>query len=124
MADEIESLAGELLSSDQEAEMLYALKKDITMPSMTEINLRNPTINKNEEFSADADEKFNENAEFIENAEFNINGFTIQIKKLTSKIQIRIIRGKKPVNGIEIKVKKSPDKTIIRKTDERGIILF
>ena len=115
MADEIESLVSELLSSNQEAEMFHALKKDITMPSMTEIELRSPTINKNEEFSADTDE------EFSKNTEFSINDFTIEIKKLTSRIQIRIIRGKKPVSGIEIKIKKKPDETIILKTDENGI---
>lgn len=104
IVEEIESLASELLNSESETEISYALKRDTTMPSQTEIELRHPTR--------------------YEKAEFCIQDFTIAIKKLGLKTKIQITKENKPVDGIEIKIEKSPNDIIILKTDDDGIVVY
>jgi len=101
LVQELESLAQGLVDSTPETEPSFALQRDTTMPVQTDLELRYP--------------------ETFETEELRIDEFTIEIKKLTSKTQIRITREDKPVGGLKIKIKNNSGKIVTQKTDQDGV---
>ena len=102
--NDVETLAGELFSTHPDEEPSYALEQDITMPAATDLNLRHPGME--------------------ETASFQLDDYTIEIKKLSSKTQIRITKDNTPVTNIRILLKKGTDTVSTLKTNEKGMIFY
>ena len=101
---DVETLAEQLFNTSPDEEPAYALEQDITMSAATDLNLRHPGME--------------------ETASFQLEDYTIEIKKLTSKTQIKITKDNTPVTNIHISLKRGADTISTLKTNEEGMIFY
>ena len=102
IAKEIEILTKTMLGSESAPDFSYALKRDTTLPEETELELRLPKSKST--------------------ATFKIQDYSIEIKTIASKTQIKIIKDGQPVSGIDVIV--DIDKKTTKKTDNSGVVLY